>query len=514
MKESAVLEKTGITADRQSYLEAVLATLPECVAVIDRDHCLIDLNQAGLDLIGVSRFEDLPEGAPLCLIHEQYHEEYLKDLDQVFRCNKQTNFRPIHFEMTSLNGSVHLMECRLAPLFDRNGDTEAVVSTCRDITDWRAALDRSERSGSIVQSILDTVPDAMVVADEQGLITSFSKAAQTLFGYAEQEVVGQNVRILMPEYHAANHDRFMQRYLETGTKRIIGKGREVEGLKKDGTVFPMRLDVGEAIAGDDRLFTGFIVDLTDKKATEGELQALQAELLHASRLSAVGTLASALAHEINQPLTAIANYLSAARDLVDEGDHINREFLGEALQESVSESLRAGKIIRRLREFVSKGEMKRQQLSIAQLVEDATTLGLVGAYDKGVESTVRIAPDTNHVFVDRVQIQQVMVNLMRNAIEAMADSSVKKLTITVNSIPENAVQISVSDTGSGIDPEVGERIFDPFASTKRGGMGLGLSICRTIIEAHEGKITVEPNPEGGTIFRVTLPKTEEELDDE
>ena len=173
----------------------------------------------------------------------------------------------------------------------------------------------------------------------------------------------------------------------------------------------------------------------------------------------------------------------------------------------MAESLRAGTIVRRLREFVSRGEINRQTLSIAQVVEDATVLGMIGAQEKGIEFSIDIAPDTNHVFVDRVQIQQVMVNLMRNAIEAMSDTARKNLHIAVTSIDDGLVEIAISDTGSGINPELGDHIFDPFASTKGDGMGLGLSICRTIIEAHGGTIQADPNPEGGTIFRITLEKT-------
>ena len=335
-----------------------------------------------------------------------------------------------------------------------------------------------------------------------------------MFGYAQAEIIGRNVKLLMPNPYRDAHDDYIQRYMQTGEKRIIGIGRTVVGCRKDGTTFPIQLEVGEAIIGKHRYFTGFIVDLTEQKRTEAELQSLQADLAHASRLSAVGTLASSLAHEINQPLTAIANYLSAARDMMDGDLSANREFFREALEESVAESLRAGTIVRRLREFVSRGEINRQVLSIAQLVEDATVLGTIGAQENGVQFSIDIAPDTNHVFVDRVQIQQVMVNLMRNAIESMDDSPCKKLHIGVRSIDDEMIEIAVSDTGSGIDLDLGDRIFDPFASTKGDGMGLGLSICRTIIESHGGSIRAEPNPGGGTIFRITLEKAMQEQDDE
>lgn len=502
-----------VKTDRQTYLEAVLATLPECVAIVDRNLQMIDMNQAGLTKIGVERFEDLPEGAPLSLISESHRDIYRDAFTALLNSENPEVSDPFRIELNAVDGSVHLLECRLVPLADEDGAVEAAVITSRDVSEWQQALDSAEQSTSILESILDTVPNAMVVIDEHGLITSFSAAAEELFGYRESEMLGQNVSLLMPPPHRDVHDSYLERYLKTREKRIIGIGRSVEGQKKDGTIFPIRLEVGEARSGDRCLFTGFIVDLTEQKKTEAEMQALQDDLMHASRLSAVGTLASALAHEVNQPLTAIANYLSAARDILELGVEENKPLLYEALQESVSESLRAGTIVRRLREFVAKGEINRQILSIAQLVEDATTLGLVGAYDKGIECTIDIDPDTNHVFADRVQIQQVMVNLMRNAIEAMADSPTKQLGISVQSAPRRRVEIAISDTGSGIDPEIADQLFHPFASTKGSGMGLGLSICRTIIEAHEGTIGVEPNPEGGTTFRIFLLKATEEQSD-
>lgn len=504
-----------IEENRRNDLEVVLDALPESIAIVDHNLRVFSLNKAGLAMIGISHLENLPIDVPLRLISEQYRPAFRKELEDMLGGKTQETDKPIKIELNSLDGFVHLLECTMASLLDENGITEAVIITFRNASKSQKILDTSEQNDAILKSILATVPDAMVVIDERGNISSFSVTAEALFGYAESEVVGENVSMLMPAPHREAHDGYLERYLSTKEKHIIGIGRQVEGLRKDGTIFPMQLEVGEAQIGDHCLFTGFIVDLTDKTKAADEIQTLQAELLHASRLSAVGTLASALAHEINQPLTAIANYLSAARDLIDGGLDNNEELFREALQESVSESLRAGKIVRRLREFVAKGEINRQIISIAQLIEDATTLGLIGANEKGVSWSIDIAPDSNHVFVDRVQIQQVMVNLMRNAIEAMEDSPVKQLSISVKSHSDERVEIAVSDTGSGIDPEIGDTIFDPFSSTKGSGLGLGLSICRTIIEAHEGKLSVEPNSGGGTIFHITLVKAlGEQLDGE
>lgn len=507
-------ETIAFDTKRLPYLASILSGLQYCVMIVDSNLRAIDCNTSGLKLLGLSDVAELPEGMPEACVAQSHRSGFRKSITRLFDATEGDHGDPFEVRLELPDGRLMLAECILAPLVNGRGETDAIMVSFLDVTPLRTAENHLKQAASILKSILTTVPDAMVVIDENGIVTSFSATAEKMFGYDQDEIIGQNVKILMPMPYKTEHDNYLRRYKDTGEKRIIGIGRTVDGCKKDGTIFPLRLEVGEAKIGDERYFTGFIVDLTEKKQTEAELQSLQADLAHASRLSAVGTLASSLAHEINQPLTAIANYLSAARDMMDGDLAENREFLREALEESVTESLRAGTIVRRLREFVARGEINRRVLSIAQVVEDATVLGMVGAQEKGVQFSINIAPNTNHVFVDRVQIQQVMVNLMRNAIEAMADSLQKKLHISVISGDNDKVEIAVSDTGSGIDQEMADRLFDPFASTKGEGMGLGLSICRTIIEAHDGTIRAEPNPGGGTIFRITLEKAEKEQADD
>jgi two-component system sensor kinase FixL len=387
------------------------------------------------------------------------------------------------------------------------------MTKTRDVSLRDEAVKAQADSTALLNAILSTVPDAMVVIDDHGLMTSFSAAAERLFGYSEAEVLGKNVNILMSAPHHEAHDGYLRRYLATGEKRIIGIGRVVEGRRRDGSIFPMELSVGEARTGDHRVFTGFIRDLTERYATEAQLQEVQTELLHASRLSAVGTLASALAHELNQPLTAIANYASSGRDLIDDAQPESTALLREALDEAANEALRAGQIVRRLRDFVSKGEIDSQILPLAKLINDATTLGLVGARENGVEWTIEIEPGVDNVLADRVQIQQVMVNLMRNGIEAMVDAPLKHLTIRARPKGNDQVEISVADTGHGVPVDMIDQLFLPFISTKAKGMGLGLSICRTIVEAHGGQLSVDSAADNGTIFTFTLTRASRENQD-
>jgi two-component system sensor kinase FixL len=355
-----------------------------------------------------------------------------------------------------------------------------------------------------LQSILDTMPEAMIVIDEHGIMQSFSSAAERLFGYSTAEAVGQNVNILMPAPYRENHDGYLQRYKDTGQRRIIGIGRVVVGQHNNGTTFPIELAVGEMKTGEQRFFTGFIRDLTERQKTEARLQELQSELVHISRLTAMGEMASTLAHELNQPLSAITNYLKGSQRLLRGAPDERSTTVRDALTRATNQAMRAGQIIRRLRDFVARGESERRVENIIKLVEEASALALVGVKDSGIRVTFQFDPSIELVLADRVQIQQVVLNLIRNAMDAMEESQVRELMVSVMPDGGNLVRVSVSDTGQGIAPEITGQLFQPFITTKRHGMGVGLSISRAIVEAHGGRIWVEPNPVGGTIFHFTL----------
>jgi two-component system sensor kinase FixL len=353
-----------------------------------------------------------------------------------------------------------------------------------------------------LRSILDTVPDAMIVIDEHGIMSSFSKAAERLFGYAAGEAIGKNVKMLMPDPYRTAHDAYIGRYLATGERRIIGIGRVVVGERKDGSTFPMELSVGEMHSNRQRFFTGFVRDLSERQVAEARLQELQSELVHISRLTAMGEMASTLAHEINQPLSAIANYLKGSRRML-EGNEAAAP-VRDAMDRATEQALRAGEIIRRLRDFVSRGETERRLESLPKLIEEASALALVGSKEHDVRVRFLFDPKAELVVADRVQIQQVLLNLMRNAVEAMSASPRRELTLATSLSDGDMVQVAVADTGPGLADEVAERLFQPFVTTKRHGMGVGLSISRTIVDAHGGKIWAEKNPGGGTVFRFTL----------
>lgn len=408
------------------------------------------------------------------------------------------------------DGSEFLASNTTTVLRGSDGSLRGFAKIVSDMTDRRAAEEQVRSSENLLRSILSTVPDAMIVIDEAGGIISFSAAAQSLFGYAEEEVIGSNVRMLMPSPDRERHDGYLGRYLETGEKRIIGIGRIVFAERKDGTTFPMELSIGEAASGSERLFTGFIRDLTERRETEERLESLQSELIHVARVSAMGTMASTLAHELNQPIAAIANYVEAVRDQLENPSPDEFPMMREALDDTGKEALRAGHIVRRLRDFVARGEVEKTVEALPALINEGSVLGLIGSREMGVEVKFDLNPYASPVFVDRVQIQQVIINLIRNACEAMSDSSDRRLSITSQADRPGFARVTVADTGPGIAPEIADQLFTAFVSSKSEGMGLGLSICRTIVEANGGQIWMAPREGGGTEFHFTLMRAHSE----
>jgi len=231
---------------------------------------------------------------------------------------------------------------------------------------------------------------------------------------------------------------------------------------------------------------------------------MQSELLHVSRLSTMGEMASALAHELNQPLSAMTNYLRGSKRLLKESSDEGAKRIGNALDRAAEQALRAGAVIERLRQFVARGETEKRIESIKKLVEETSALALLTAKDQSIRTSFQFDPSIDHVVIDRVQIQQVLLNLLRNSIEAMQDSDQQKLLVSTASAEGAMALVSVVDSGPGIADGVAARLFRPFVTSKQRGMGVGLSISRTIIETHGGRIWFESNPDGGTIFRFTL----------
>ncbi|MGY0571706.1 sensor protein FixL [Bradyrhizobium sp. RDM12] len=401
------------------------------------------------------------------------------------------------------------IRARAGVIRDEAGAARHLSGIFLDIDEEKQVEQALRTRESHLRSILHTIPDAMIVIDGNSIIQLFSTAAERLFGWSEHEAIGQNVSILMPEPDRARHDSYIARYRSTHDPHIIGIGRIVTGKRRDGTTFPMHLSIGEMQSGGEPYFTGFVRDLTEHQQTQARLQELQSELVHVSRLTAMGEMASALAHEINQPLAAISNYMKGSRRLLAGSTDPNTPKIESALDRASEQALRAGQIIRRLRDFVCRGESEKRVESLSKLIEEAGALGLAGAREQNVQLRFSLDPDADLVLADRVQIQQVLVNLFRNALEAMAQSPRRELAVINRRVSDDMIEVEVSDTGPGFQVDVIPNLFQTFFTTKETGMGVGLSISRSIIEAHGGRMVAESNASGGATFRFTLPAADE-----
>ena len=362
------------------------------------------------------------------------------------------------------------------------------------------AREREERLRSITQ----TAPDAIVVIDESGIIDTINPAAERLFGYASDELVGENVKILMPSPYREAHDAHLTRYRETGRKRVIGIGRVVVGRRKDGTTFPARLSIGEIELEQGRLFTGFLHDITERQDIQRRAGILQQELMHASRLSAMGEMASGIAHELNQPLTAIMNYAKAALRHLERTEP-DPAPIADLVDKAGHQAERAAEIIKRLRRFIRKDEIERRLEPINAAVEEAAALALIGASDRNIELIFSLDDALPPVLMDRIEVQQVVLNILRNAIEAFEGTDERKIRVSTRARGPDRVEVDIRDNGPGLAPHVADDPFRPFQTTKADGMGIGLAISHTIIHAHGGQLWAENPPEGGAAFRFTLP---------
>lgn len=415
------------------------------------------------------------------------------------------------------NGSHVWVSLTVTLIRDLDGAPEFFVAVIQDIS-ARKQMEASQlESEARFRAIFDSAVEAIAIIDSAGTVESVNPGVQRMFGYSPEEVVGRNVKMLMPAPVAREHDAHLDRYRSGGRAAIIGIGREVQGLRKDGSSIALDLSVAEWTLDGRTYFTGMMRDITPRKVAEAALRnseerllALQNEYAHLARVNEMGEMAAAIAHEINQPLTAIVNYLGAGKYAVAEG--FGEEALAEAeevMTHASQQALRAGDIVRRLREFVGKGTGERRVEAIDTLVDAGSRLGLIDAAANGIAVERVAGAGGAEVYVDPVQIQQVIVNLVRNAQDALVtlpQGRVRRLTIATREITdEKAVEIRVADTGPGIADEVRAGLFEPFVTSKPSGMGMGLSVCRRLVEAHGGTIELEASEGQGTTFTLRLP---------
>ena len=364
-----------------------------------------------------------------------------------------------------------------------------------------------ETGGQLLAAVLDTALDAVVVMRSDGTVAAWNQIAERLFGWSAAEATGQQLSsLIIPERLRAAHDAGVERFLKTGEVGILGRQIETVAIKRDGTEIPVELAVMLTGRFQEILFLGFIRDITARKDAAAKIANLQAELVHMSRVSAMGAMASTLAHELNQPLAAITNYLAAC-DLALAADEPPVERLRELVLAAKQNTTRAGHVVRRLRNMTVRSKAARERVDVAEAIEEAAALALIGPDSAQIRKTISIPPQL-FVQFDRMQLQQVLINLIRNAADAMKESERKHLRISAYNSGDE-VRIDVRDTGPGLSDDEREALFTPFTSTKDEGMGIGLSVSRMIVETQHGRLWAAANEEGGACFCIAIPAAKE-----
>lgn len=357
-------------------------------------------------------------------------------------------------------------------------------------------------------ALLDAAVDALIIIDAKGNIELFNTAAQNMFLFTSQEILGKNIKLLMPNPFRDNHDSYLSSYLASGESKIIGKGRKVKGKKSNGVEFPIFLSVGEVKGSSHTQFVGIIRDITEQENNRIEAQESRERLSHASRLSSMSELAAGIAHEMNQPLSAISSYAQAAKRLLQSDTAGNEEKIITALDKICEQTIRASEVITRLRTFVKKRVAQRQSVDLNKLILETVNLAKVDTRILDHKVILNLNHDKPpQLTADPVQIQQVMLNLIRNGIDAMEHTKGAPLHIKCHWLSDNLIEVSIIDSGIGMDQQTVSSIFNPFFTTKKSGMGMGLSVSQTIIHAHGGRIYFDPSQSTGCIFSFSLPAT-------
>ena len=351
-----------------------------------------------------------------------------------------------------------------------------------------------------ISHIFDVMPEAAFLLDENRKVIACNKTALSMFGYEEQEIIGNDIGLLWGPRPSE--------FRSNGRWATRGWSRRGIAIRKDGTSFPAALTMVTDRTATDAFTTAVVQDLGAGDDAERQVQELQSELARLARLNELGEMASTLAHELTQPLAAIANYSQGCSRLMASDHTQTGEQLQNVLQEITQHALRAGDIIRHLREFITRGGGEKRLEHIEQLTEEAMKLALMGSRLAGIETELCFEAKCDLALVDRIQIEQVLMNLIRNAIEAMDSIEDPKLTITTRNESDNTVVVEVSDTGSGISAEVEGVLFRPFVSSKPRGLGIGLAMSKRIIEAHGGRINGRRRVCGGSTFTFSLPLKE------
>ncbi len=493
------------------YADKILETLRHPLIVLDDGLRLQSANRAFYEM-----FQRSPEETAGRLLFEHLGSQGGADavreiLSEVLPKNRAVNDFEVTLDFDRLGRRILLFDAH--PLVRDGVRPALILVTIEDITARKAEQHAREETAARLRGIVETAADGIITIDDRGVVLDFNAAAEVIFGYQASEVVGRNVSMLMPSPQREGHQGYLSRYLETGMAKIIGSRRELQGRRKDGSTFPMALVVSEFHDGAGPKFTGIVRDITQQREAEERDRQRQVELAHALRVISLGELSAALAHELNQPLAAIANDVEACATYVRSGETSAAALL-EPLQRASNEAVRAGQIVNQVREFLQKGKFEAAPADLSALVRNVLRLVERDLEQKRIDLRVTLATAALPVYVDRIHIEQVILNLLQNGIDAIQEAGAGERQIVMNTARTRdgtSAELTVTDSGRGIPAGATERLFEPFFTTKETGLGMGLAITRSIVLAHEGSISVEPGTGGrGTTVRVILPMMTED----
>ena len=498
----------------EAQYRAIFDSAVEAMAVIDAEGLIQSINRSVERVFGYRAGELIGQNIKMLMPEDiaQNHDGFLAR----YRRTGEKAIIGIGREVIGQHkdGSLFPLDLSVAE-WERDGD-KFFTGVMRDISARKDAETALITVESRYRAIFDSAVEAIAVIDARGTIQSINQSVERTFGYTAADLIGSNIKMLMPQAIASQHDEYLRAYRDTGEKAIIGIGREVIGQRKDGSLFPLDLSVAEWERGGEQFFTGVMRDVSARKdaeaalrTSEEKLRGLQNEFAHLARVNDLGEMAAAIAHEINQPLTAIVNFLNTGLFMVEAEQSTDPAELEPLIRQASEQALRAGDIVRRLREFIGHGNAVRRPESVERLMDSAIEIALIDARSNGI--AVNRIMDTEDVLVevDAVQVQQVLANLMRNAVDAMLgarrEDVAPEITISAALGADGMVEFSIADNGPGISIEIVDQLFEPFVTTKANGMGMGLSVCRRLIEAHDGSLSVESVPGAGATFTFYLP---------
>lgn len=486
----------GSPSEAPFWLSAILHSTDDAIVAKDGHGRVLSWSKGAQSMFGYSDEEII--GRPITILFPQ---ERLAEEELILaRAHRGETLSQLETTRRSRDGRDIPVSISVSPVQNASGELLGILKVARKRgapLELQSALLRRE---ALLRAILDTVPDALVIGDDRGLIQAFSVGAERMFGIRAAEAVGRNVSLLMPHPYQREHDAYIGNYLATGERHIIGIGRVAFGRRANGSTFPMQLHVGEAAVPGARMFTGFVRDLTERQEGERHLDELQAEFIHLQRLNETAELIAALANETSQPITAMIMFVEVIRRQLHAAE---AQLVEPALQGLAEQSERLRQLVGRLRGLVERDWRKRGSESLAHIIEEAVAVALVGV-GQDLELDIHIGDGAGRAFVDRVQIKHVLFNLIRNSVDAMLGMERRRLSVMATRA-DDMVEVCVADTGHGLMKHIREKLFEAFVSTKANHIGVGLAFCRAVVAAHKGTITAADAEGGGTIVRFTIP---------